>query len=1131
MLSNSPRMTLIELYQSQGAKGNSSENASALLKQTHWFTVNADFDPMTGEALPQALSGFLAKVAQPATTGTLQDRLWRITEHARPSVERLFQTLNESPRREHALLPVRAVRELDANSFIKLSNRPGRTIREKLSSKPYLQAVRRFQSVNLLENRLLKECVTRLAELLELRHDCLGEDEDELLPNIQSWLLSDETQSIARWDNVPPNNALLSHRDYRRVWDAWRWMQTLDDDIARDFSQLQVRDKTMRLWTGYGRMYLDGTFLFAEMPVLFDYEQFEIRPWVSQLAFKEVTRKLVRSSDTKEISESSCVDLALLYPRYATANSSSKSLYETYLWQQWKNDDESVDVELFNSDAAYLHPDAASVFSTDLFFSKDNTLEHLDRAARAFASALRGVFKDDKLIWLVPDFLNDFELEITRRNINACFTNAEPLPRSVAAVFERVDYSKIKNAGFPIVVVDTIGGKTCATKLIAQLDPELKKRLPETKGFYWERCPPVIISPRDTGSTEGKEQQNYDIITVDGKGEWHDQIRTEKPGFIDASILKGDPRIGQFAFCIYLAESPVDGGIRLHALQQRTGDIPLWRDQIPGLSIKVRKDIRGIRFDKRFHLVSRGTTVKPIRGLSIPIPVRENFMLPAGRPFYQFPLFQGENADELGFSARLDSPAFPLKTDVICELSLTFAYGDNEPYKLSFEPLDRSFPPVRATWRRTVEEIISDAPAPAYPTPRSWADLRNEPKPGSEETRDLLEWALDAVDKLDRDLFIRPRKRTVGKIIREWLEDKNGDHYSFVKCDDDDIDTNVFIHEHGFVEGWDYGDFEADDEVSFELHERNEELTGRQVADSSYTERTRLRSLDDNATKDLVESIYKRLYFPFIQVWRDGRSVTDKGCPKNFADTARNKIAYLTGLLSQAKLPRSVKDRLLFLLACVHKDTTDDCKKWITEQVKHDNSRNQKAVGFAIGDVSEEWQQTIFSSLASRPNESAISVFAYAIWHEQHFVERFSISELRAILNALLQRFAKIRTVELKGDKEKNKRTSRNWVRDTAEPLELLLGLLRTRASTSLEIKMLLQPHQKITKKLAEQVERVMGIVAQSNVNLFSRVQLNIKKPPGDRTPDVLYALRLYLTGNDGANAIHITSVSDNEND
>jgi hypothetical protein len=116
--------------------------------------------------------------------------------------------------------------------------------------------------------------------------------------------------------------------------------------------------------------------------------------------------------------------------------------------------------------------------------------------------------------------------------------------------------------------------------------------------------------------------------------------------------------------------------------------------------------------------------------------------------------------------------------------------------------------------------------------------------------------------------------------------------------------------------------------------------------------------------------------------------------------------------------------------------------------------------------------------------------------------------------------------------KHKNdKWTVRNWVRATAEPLELLLGLLRTRSSANPEIQMLLQPHQKITKELAKQVERVTEVVAQSNVTLFSRVQINLQKPQGDRTSDLLYALRLYLTGDDGANAIHISSISDNEND
>jgi len=1040
-------MTLFELYSMQKADGRAGEGALALLRQTHWFAVNAEFDPKTGDALPQALSAFLAKVSRADNVGITHDRLWRITEHARPSIERLLRVLNESPRREQALLPIHAVRELDANSFIKLSNRPGRNIREKLSGKPYLQAVRRFQSVNLPENRLLKVFVTRLAELMELRRDCLGEEEDELVTKIHSWLRSDEAQAIARWDNLPPNNTLLSHRDYRRIWDAWRWIQSLDGDIARDLTQLESRGETMREWQDYGRLYLDGKHFFAEQPVLFDYEEFAVRPWCAAIMVRDAARKIGRSSDATEILEPACVDLAILHPRYATGRIPYGALPKTYLWQQWKRNKEAVDIDLFNSDAAYLHSDASSVASTDLFYSKEKVSDHLlDRAARAFAGQLRKSFKNDSIAWLTPDFLDDFELEILRRNLNARFPRAEPLPRSVAAVFEQVDHSKINRDGLAVIVIDYIGGKTCVVKLIARFDPELKERFPETRGFYWERCPPLIL--RDLEIRRGHQDQKhaYDLLTLDSTGHWHVPDLVRHNQHIAPETLKRDPRIGQFDSCIDLKKSPVAGGARLQSLQQQAGNTPLWRDQIPELSIKVM--IGGLY--QRFYLVEQGTTVKPIRGKSVSIRIHKTFILPFERPFYQFPLFRGENADELGFSARLDSPDFPLKKDpdphnkgAECRLNLTFEYGADEPYKLVFVPLDQSFPPVRATWKRTEEIIITDAPAPKYPEPMTWEGLRHFPNTLRGGTIDLIQKLISTAANFNK-----------------WL---------------------------------DLG--------------------------------------DDDAWNKIEKNIKGWCRFLLFAVWRDGRSISDSRCPTKLSASAKDLLATLGKVvpLLVAKKNRNLHSGVMVLFCALHKDMPEECVQWITEQSESGNIRDPRAVGFALGDVSEDWQQSVFNNLVSKPNFSIISVFAYAIWREQHFVERFSISELRGALETLSKRLAKINAVILIGDKKKDEWAVRNWVRATAEPLELLLGLLRARSSMDPDIKMLLQPQQKITKQLAEKVERVAEIVAESNVGLFSRVQINVKKPEGDRTPDLLYALRLYLTGDDGANAIHITSVSDSD--
>ena len=1107
-------ITLQKVYIDYHAK---EKYARTLLGQLDWFCRIADFDPKTGLALPQALTGFLAKVTQPANDFLVLDRLWRITEHSRASVERLFRSLNESPRREQALLPVHSVRELDANSFIKLSNRPGRTIREKLAGKPYMQAVRRFQSIDLPENRLLKAFLRHLAELLELRRDYLGH-EDELLQTIQSWLRSDEAQAIGKWDNLPPNNTLLAHRDYRHVWDAWRWLQTIDEDITSDLSQLDVREKTMRLWQQCAQMWSEGKHLIVEMPLLFDYEKFDILPWTSKPPlFKEVKQKMHRHVHQSTSTEPICIDLTVLHPRYASGDrKGAQSLADAFLWQRWQREDEAVGIELFGSDAAWLHPDATTISATDLFFVKDNTTEPFDHAARVFTIRLSEAFKNDTLIWLAPDFLNDFELEVIRRNLNARFLDAEPLPRSVAAVFAQSDPAKITGEGYSIVVVDSIGGKTTATKVVAKFDKDLAKRLPITKGFYWERCPPVVIPG---GETEIPTGSGYDIATLDAKEQWRDATRPTRHPFIEAAHLKRVPDIGSFAFCINLTESPVMGGIHLHALQQQVVDIPLWRDQIPELSIKAMKD----GCQQRFHLVSRGTTVKPTRGKPVTIPVEEAFTLPAGRLHYSFPLYIGDNANDLGFSARLDSPAFPLKKNAECELNLTFEYGADDPYKLVFIPRDNSFPPIRATWRRTEEIIITDAPAPEYPHPMTWAKLRLVPKPDGNEASDLLDWVQNAIAQLDRDFYIRPKPRTIGVLGQKWLTDKKGGHFTFATCNT--TNKSVFIHQNSFSREANYSDFSEGQSISFELQERDGKYSGWKVAGPRYKDEVRLKKFDEESARNLVASIRKRLYFPVIQVWRDGRSIGDQECPKEFSAAMKVNSEYLVALLREHYIPEPVKNEIRFLLAFMHKDAPDECAQWIVGQVESQKVRNPQAVGFALGDVSEQWQKVLLSKLVANPTNDSLSVFAYAIWRERSFVEQFSLSDLADMLRGLTERLEKINSVPIAQVRGKD------WSRATTGTLELLLGLLRTRASFNPEIKMLLQPYQKITKELAKQVERVTEIVARSNVSIFSRVQINIEKPEGDRTPDLLYALRLYLTGDDGANAIHISSVSDSDND
>ena len=80
---------------------------------------------------------------------------------------------------------------------------------------------------------------------------------------------------------------------------------------------------------------------------------------------------------------------------------------------------------------------------------------------------------------------------------------------------------------------------------------------------------------------------------------------------------------------------------------------------------------------------------------------------------------------------------------------------------------------------------------------------------------------------------------------------------------------------------------------------------------------------------------------------------------------------------------------------------------------------------------------------------------------------------------------------------------------------------------------MLLQPTQEVRSRLAVDVERIAQIVTESNVAIPSRVQMSGLPPKieGDRTPDLLYALQLYLTGDVGATTIRVTGVHDTEDE
>jgi hypothetical protein len=1130
-------MNLTEVYRAYGDDSETGAQARRLLDQQHWYASVAEFDPKTGVALPLGFDEVVHRIASRHESTEIRDRLWRIVHHCRLSLEHLFASLSENPRREQAYLPIRDVKELNASSFIALSRRPGRNIREKLADKPYMQAVRRYQSVDLPQNRLVKEFVTRLADLLELRKRYLDR-EDDLLGDISRWLRSDDAQLIGRWDNLPPNNTLLSHRDYRRVWDAWRWLQVLDDTIERDFIQIDARAITVATWEAFGKAYSEGKTLFGDMPILFDYDSFAIKPW------REPVLRATESTNRPDLSRPAvdspaCVDLTYLRPRFATIESQAPSTSaETYLWQRWRSGNDSVDLELFSADIALLDPDATSLSVADLFFSQDADQSQLDWAAHTFARKLSKTFTDPALLWLVPDFLNDFQLQVARRNINARFAEAEPLPRSVAAVFDQIDHTKIKSAGFQVVVVDQTGGTTYATKLIARYDADLLERVPETRGFYWERSPHVTLQ---------HDVADYDALVeiprVGRDGEWNDQTSLIGLQRVSEEALRRHPQVGQFDACITVPDSPVRGGARLQALQARAGDIPLWRDQIPELSIRVIKDGRR----QPFYLVSTNTTIRPIRGIAVQIPVTESFTLRAGQAHYEFPLFQGDATSDLGYEANLKGSAFPLETDTVCLLDLTYTYGADDPYRLRFRPVDGSFPPVVATWRPMSERLPVDLdtlPVPSFPAPSSWDDLARwprlqpDPRTGATES-DLLEWITTALEFLDPHLQAQKKdERRVQNHLRrvmtertqgsfQWgTRNKNGRYYCRVEVDGE----SIYCHESHFLEPIDEHALTAGDPVFLNVERRTDQPAGRFISYSEGTPpsleasiRSTLERKDDVSSSFDYERARTSIFnarFPSYTVWRHGRSIRESQCPAAFRRAIGKGIADANRLLGDIATPSNLKDELFFLLCRMHGDAPPDVQRRLLHLAQRPNldPPMQAQIAYSLGACTQDWQRKILDALLTEKVAGSIWMLSIAFWRSPEPIRYLTVPQLRDVLTVLQGQLTAHAESVVRAD-------SRHKL---ATGLELLLALLRTRESTDPAMKRLLSPDSEHGRKFTELIDKITDEVARADVDISSRVDLQVAKPREfARIPDLLYVLRLYLTGDDGASAVRITGVAD----
>ena len=211
------------------------EEAKLLLFIQNWIIRILDY--MEEDTLDYSLKKMIEQNADKMSNRkTLKDVLSKIVDESDLSFRHLNDNMREKIVRENVQMPVYKVREINSYGLNWLSRQSGRTIRQKVSSAGNsIMAVQRRMSFDTAENRLFIAFAKEIYEQLNVKLESLGDNdprvrngEEDMRDELAAFLRRADIEEVRRWENLPPNNTLLSDQNYKKIWHAWNEMKKID---------------------------------------------------------------------------------------------------------------------------------------------------------------------------------------------------------------------------------------------------------------------------------------------------------------------------------------------------------------------------------------------------------------------------------------------------------------------------------------------------------------------------------------------------------------------------------------------------------------------------------------------------------------------------------------------------------------------------------------------------------------------------------------------------------------------------------------------------------------------------------------------------------------------------------------
>ena len=1133
-----------------------------ILYSMSWLNKNSVFDKSIGSFEEIDLFTFLENVNRfDDEKDTFYDDVYYILEYTKDSIVSLMNNINKEIKREHKILPISQAKEFDYKTIIWLSRQDGRTIKEKLKNNK-IKTVKRYKNVDTYENRVFKKLLKNLVLVYEAREDLQNIDIAHLFIKIRQWLRSDDAKSIDEYRNIVYNNILLHHPHYSKIFKSYKWLNRLDEKVTKyqDLYPKQIID--ILTFNILAKLQFKTEKLVLSDILKIDYNNFEIE--FNEKCLPEKIRLLHNITNLKvktieEVNfnnvvnlENNIIDKQLnlkldqdrtfnigvnstdkifidLFRLFPIASIGKKIINFPILLKQ-KIKDKIVNTnntKVINlNHEIYTLPEILKTYNTDIL--------------RYFLEDFKTYFKDKQLNYIIPDYVNIFEFSQVKKSINSYFPNNRNIPKSILAGLELLFHGKVQQNDTLIYIQKNHDNDLYVTPLLVKYDKDLESI---TNGMYLEKHPTkklknendilngldkyfnykelsqMLLSKFLQNGIKGIRQQQIafyldeDIIylqNINNLPKMKNRNNQIKALFHNKNLFKN-----KFIELRDKNEDNLDNFEKL--LQYEKDNFILWKEHLPRLAMG---DMPMDGYFGEFILVDDNSKVE-----NNIIEIKKHFLIPANTDKLSFPLIFGE--ENINYEANITSSQLPFKENIECELKLTYDYEDETPYKLTFIPLEDRYKLLNVQWREIQYKEYDKLPIPSYPLKKDFIDFTNIQVGNKSKGINIIDWITNRISLdnnsgipnfyINREINnIKKRYKSLKKSEFIWGKyDRNNQYFCIARLEDD---KEVFCHSSNFKENIDVEDLHEGDILYIKPILQKDRLSGE---DRLVGKNILFSLFDDKQIKEsFIQNNIHNKYDLNIKVLRtvefilltllNGRQLSDSEFSDDFRQMIINYINISLKCLSMKEIKKEYKEDFLFFLSYLSSDMPSSISATIVKFSKSPQKvfSYQRNFAFSLGDGQLGWQKEIFNNILDHIDKDSVTILnilARAFWRSKDLIFQLNKQEADKILNHLHNKMYEDIHVNTKY-------------------LELLFALLRLRSKYNI-----LNPNDEITKKFIKIIDTVSREIVVNNLQLKTRIELNMNKLEDFKnTPDLLFALRMYLSGNiEATQSIKILGVSD----